>query len=317
MSVRHKVDAIEFLLDGIEDELLNPKDPFNKVVYLEQVPEDFNKENKQQADKFKRMAGVYVPLHHCDVMLDVRNTLVDEFPYAVEIIDTLLKPSFKRVSVGKQGVVFEPTVIVGQPGLGKTRLLTRLMEELSLQYRSVSVASMQDDHIFGVARGFSTAMPSLASQLIVEHEIGNPVIILDEIDKAYMSRNGSIQNRLLGVLEPVEAMRWHEPFLSVPVNLSYVGWLMTANTIDTITDPLKSRCRILKMPAPELKHLPRIIQEIRKEVAIEDGLDVRFYPDFDLAEREALFESYQKHKSIRVLKRQVKEIISMRKLTLQ
>jgi ATP-dependent Lon protease len=317
MPVRHKVDGIELLFNDMQDELLNPNIPFNKVVFLEKLPEEFNKENKGAHDKFKRLQGVGIPLFHRDDLVDVRQTLVKEFPYAVNIIDNLLKPTFRRMSAGKEGLVFEPTILVGEPGLGKTRLLSRLLDELDIYHRKISVAGMQDDQIFGVAKGFNTAMPSIMSTVIHDKEIGNPVFILDEIDKAQEAKFSNIQHKLLGLLEKDEAMNWHEPYLQVPMNLYYVGWLMTANTLTTITEPLKSRCHIMRMPAPELEHIPQILNTIRTDLALDDGLDPRFIPGFDEAEKSALVDSYACHKSVRVLKRQVKEILSMRELTLQ
>ena len=176
---------------------------------------------------------------------------------------------------------------------------------------------MQDDQIFGVAKGYATAMPSIMSTVIHDKEIGNPVFILDEIDKAQECKFANVQHKLLGLLEKDEAMNWHEPYLQAPVNLYYVGWLMTANTLSTITEPLKSRCHIMRMPTPELQHIPQILNTIRTDLALDDGLDPRFIPGFDEAEKSALIESYAQHKSIRVLKRQVKEILSLRELTLQ
>lgn len=310
-------ELMQELLGSSDDEVLNPDIPFNKVIFLEKLPEEFNKENRAVHDKFKRLEGVGIPLFHRDGLVDVRQTLVKEFPYAVSIIDNLLKPTFRRTSAGKEGLVFEPTILVGEPGLGKTRLLSRLLEELDIYHRKISVAGMQDDQIFGVSKGFNTAMPSIMSTVIHDKEIGNPVFILDEIDKAQESKFANVQHKLLGLLEKEEAMNWHEPYLQVPVNLYYVGWLMTANTLTPISEPLKSRCHIMRMPTPELEHIPQILNTIRNDLALDDGLDPRFIPGFDEAEKTALMESYAIHKSIRVLKRQVKEILSLRELTLQ
>jgi ATP-dependent Lon protease len=300
------------LLEGSADEVLNPEKPFDKVVFLEKLPDEFNKESRAAHDKFKRLEGVALPLFHQDDLVSVRRKLVNEFPYAIGIIDNLLKPTFRRTSSGKKGLIFEPTILVGEPGLGKTRLLSRILEELDIYHRKISVAGMQDDQIFGVAKGFSTALPSIMSTVIHDKEIGNPVFVLDEIDKANEGKFTHIQHKLLGLLEKDEAMQWHEPYLQVPVNLYYVGWLMTANTLSTISEPLKSRCHIMRMPAPDLEHIPQILQTIRKDLALDDGLDVRFIPDFDGAEKSALIESYKTHTSVRVLKRQVKEIFSLR-----
>ena len=73
----------------------------------------------------------------------------------------------------------------------------------------------------------------------------------------------------------------------------------------------------MRMPTPEHQHIPQILNTIRTDLALDDGLDPRFIPGFDEAEKSALIESYAQHKSIRVLKRQVKEILSLRELTLQ
>lgn len=310
-------ELMEELLGSSDDEVLNPDIPFNKVIFLEKLPEEFNKENRAVHDKFKRLEGVGIPLFHRDGLVEVRQTLIKEFPYAAHIIDNLLKPTFRRMSAGKEGLVFEPTILVGEPGLGKTRLLSRLLEELDIYHRKISVAGMQDDQIFGVSKGFNTAMPSIMSTVIHDKEIGNPVFILDEIDKAQESKFANVQHKLLGLLEKEEAMNWHEPYLQVPVNLYYVGWLMTANTLTTISEPLKSRCHIMRMPNPAPEHIPQILNTIRTDLALDDGLDPRFILGFDEAERTALIESYAQHKSIRVLKRQVKEILSLRELTLQ
>lgn len=305
-------ELMQELLGSSDDEVLNPEKPFDKVIFLEKLPDEFNKESRAAHDKFKRLEGVALPLFHQEDLVSVRRKLVKEFPYAIGIIDNLLKPTFRRTSSGKKGLIFEPTILVGEPGLGKTRLLSRVLEELDIYHRKISVAGMQDDQIFGVAKGFSTALPSIMSTVIHDKEIGNPVFVLDEIDKANEGKFTHIQHKLLGLLEKDEAMSWHEPYLQVPVNLYYVGWLMTANTLDTISEPLKSRCHIMRMQAPELEHIPQILQTIRKDLALDDGLDVRFIPDFDGAEKSALIESYKTHTSVRVLKRQVKEIFSLR-----
>lgn len=171
-------ELVEELFKSSDDELLNPDIPFNKVIFLEKLPDSFNKESKTAHDKFARLQGVGIPLFHRNGLVEVRQALAKEFPYAGSIIDNLLKPTFRRMSSGKEGLVFEPTILVGEPGLGKTRLLSRLLEELDIYHRKISVAGMQDDQIFGVPKGFSTAMPSIMSTVIHDKEIGNPVFIL-------------------------------------------------------------------------------------------------------------------------------------------
>ena len=88
------------------------------------------------------------------------------------------------------------------------------------------------------------------------------MIVLDEIDKVHASKHGDIQAELLSLLEPSEARRYHERYLKTTVNASHVSWLLTANSLETISAPLKSRCRVQEVPAPASDQVPQIIRSL-------------------------------------------------------
>jgi ATP-dependent Lon protease len=81
----------------------------------------------------------------------------------------------------------------------------------------------------------------------------NPVLLVDEVDKARGSENGDIMATLLGMLEPETARAWFDSCLLAPVDLSQISWVLTANTILTLQRPLLSCLRVITVgyPAPE------------------------------------------------------------------
>jgi ATP-dependent Lon protease len=298
-------------------EKLGPPDLRRRAVFLEKIPEAGNSDHKRQMTKFERIAGP-LPFHRPSGIADARKQLVTEFPYAVAIIDRILTPLAIRIGLGHDETTFEPTLIVGPPGLGKSRLARRICEALDVHYRCISVAGSHESHIFGLSRGFGSTTPAIFSEMIRDSGYPNPVIILDEIEKVSTDRrHGSIHDILLSLLEKSEAKRFHEPYFGVPVDASHVNWMFTANSLDGIPDALRSRLRVYNMRPPSVEHLPVLISGIRAELATELGLDHRWIPGLDPAEMSAVASSYAEHKSVRVLRRQVLHLLESRQMILQ
>src|SRR3546814_11893923 len=105
---------------------------------------------------------------------------------------------------------FRPCLVVGPPGCGKTRLARRIGQLTGTGSNLLSVGGSSDNRMLqGTARGWSTAEPSFPLLAIMRSEIANPLLIVDEIDKAVAtSHNGSVANTLLGMLAPETAPRW-------------------------------------------------------------------------------------------------------------
>ena len=269
-----------------------------------------SRENRALQQAYQPIAGRPLELRHCTDAIAVRKCLVKEFPYATGIIDKMLTPILNRTSTGRLGVAFEPTLIYGSPGLGKTRFVNRICSLLGLYTKTVSVAGASDDLIFGLSKGYSTARASIVTDAVLESMSANPVIILDELEKVNTeSRNGNLHHKLLPLLEKSEACRWNEPLLSLPVDFSHVSWIFTANDLNGISPPLRSRIQCLEIKSPELTHLPLILDKMRSDIAIDQGMDVRWFRGLDLSEMSALQQTYKKHRSLRILKRQLEFIV--------
>lgn len=318
--LRQSLEEIGIDPDDLSNEpkpYFGPEDLRPTHAFIKSIPDTNSGDLRRQYKAFENIAGE-LALHRFSNLVQARRQLIGEFPYAVNIIDSVLGGQAKRYSVGKTSTLIEPVVIVGPPGLGKSRIARRICEVLGVHYRCISVAGMSDANIFGIARGWGSAAPSILTEVVQEAGYTNPVIILDEIEKvADQKRNGNVHEKLLSLLEKSEAARFHEPFFSLPVDASQIGWMFTANSLDGIPGPLRSRVRVLEMAVPGVEHLSAIIAGMRAEIAHEEGLDVRWVRGLDGAEMNAIVSSYKDHKSVRILRAQVQQLIGDRKMVVQ
>lgn len=212
---------------------------------------------------------------------------------------------------GNDTVKFRPTIILGEPGIGKTTVVRSLLGSLEMRPEIVSVAGHTDSQVFGVSAGWSNAMPSVMTNAVLRQKILNPVLVLDEIDKVRPSQNGDIYAELLLLTEPSDAKSYRDKFLSAATDCSRMSWLFTANDLTSIPPPLKNRCTIYKMERPTDDQLPAIIRSMHSSYAIERAVDPRLIPlylgDIELLERD--FRDYQ---DLRRLREMIRILVHLR-----
>src|SRR3546814_7689042 len=113
-------------------------------------------------------------------------------------------------------------------------------------------------------------------------EIANPLLSVDESDKADVSsRNGSVANTLLGMLEPETATRWLDECLVTECDISQISWVLTANTTAGIPEPLLSRLRIERVGGPGPEHFDSVLESILRDAAAELGVAPMLLPPLE------------------------------------
>lgn len=154
------------------------------------------------------------------------------------------------ISVGKLSGGLKANIIglAGPPGVGKTSIGRSIARALNRQFYRFSVGGMRDEaEIKGHRRTYIGAMPGKLIQALKYTEVMNPVIMLDEVDKMGSSYHGDPASALLEVLDPEQNKDFLDHYLDVRCDLSNVLFLVTANVLDAIPEPLKDRMEILRL----------------------------------------------------------------------
>ena len=212
---------------------------------------------------------------------DVRGALVFEYPYAVAEIDRLLSPL-----VGQQSVHMPPTIIVGPPGGGKTRLLRRLSEELDVTCWRTDGARADGNTFGGTDRRWWSTEPCHPLLAVSRARTANPFVLIDEVDKAATrTDHGRLWDAMLPFLERETASAYPDPCLQVDLDLSAVSYVMTANSISGLPAPLIDRCRVIQFPEPEAGDLTSLLPALLRDHATDLGLNVKWVEPLSADER--------------------------------
>ncbi len=331
--LREQLKAIKKELGMEKDDKTMEIEKFEERLKSRQIPEEAMKVIREELDKLSTLEvqsaeyGVVrnyidwltiVPWgHNSKETHDIKKAekILEQDHYGLKDIKERI---LEFIGVGKLtgGVKGSIICLVGPPGVGKTSIGKSVARALNRKFYRFSVGGMRDEaEIKGHRRTYIGAMPGKMIQALKYCQTMNPVIMLDEVDKMGASYHGDPASALLEVLDPEQNKEFLDHYLDVRCDLSNILFIVTANVLDTIPEPLKDRMEMLRLSgyiqAEKIEIAKKyLVPRNRKNMGLKAG-DINF-TNGALAQ---IINGYAREAGVRTLENMIKKI--MRKVAVK
>lgn len=304
---REKAATVETTAQIPDADVPHAEVPKGHVLVVPTIQETGSDRGKSIARGYEHIIGKPLPLVEVPDLAAVRARLTFEFPYAQAMIDRLLADL-----IGREHATFRPTLLIGPPGAGKSRLVARIAHHLGLGLWRVDATRDAGASLGGLDRRWATSEPAHPIMAVARSGTANPLMLIDELEKAATrADHGRLWDALLPMLEPETARAYQDPCFQTEVDISRVSWLATANGVGNIPGPLLDRLRVLEMAVPSQADLEALLGPVLEGIAANRGLDPAFEAPLD-GEAVALLRRSWRGGSVRRLTRLVEAFVTAR-----
>ncbi|WP_456081010.1 endopeptidase La [Mediterraneibacter sp.] len=306
-----------------EDSGISDAEEFEEAAAKLEAPEEVKEKLKREISRFKNTIGSQaengVIRTYIETLLEMpwekRSEENNDIQYAQKVLDedhygmeTVKERILESLAVRTLTRREESPILclVGPPGTGKTSIARSLAKATNRPYVRISLGGVRDEaEIRGHRKTYVGAMPGRIANGIRSAGVKNPVLLLDEIDKVSTDYKGDTFSALLEVLDSEQNSRFRDHYLEVPLDLSEVMFITTANSLQTIPHPLLDRMEIIEISSyteNEKLHIARehlILKQLEKTGLTEQQLS------FSKKAIWKIVHNYTKEAGVRQLERKI------------
>ena len=292
------------------------------------MPEEASKKTEKEIKKLKSMSPMSaesaVVRNYIDWMLSLpwgkyskschnikkARSILEEDHYGLQdvkdrIIEHLSVRSLVKEEHGRATIL----CLVGPPGVGKTSIAKSLAESMERKFVRISLGGVRDEaEIRGHRRTYVGALPGKILQSLKKAAVGNPLILLDEIDKMSSDFRGDPASAMLEVLDPEQNKNFSDHFLEVEYDLSKIMFVCTANDVVQIPRPLCDRMEIINIAG----YTPYEKLQIAKRYLLKKTTQANGVENFKISIADKCFNKlimgYSKESGVRGLERNIHAI---------
>ena len=265
-AIKKQIELLQQQLDEMHPENISDVRKFETKIAQSGMNEEARKEAEKVLNRMKQegkdsheygMLYDYLDFvtslswkteEQTEINLQEAEEILDEDHYGLKKVKDRIIQQLAVMALNKKqsGSIL---LFVGAPGTGKTSIGQSIAKALHREYVRISLGGIRDEaEIRGHRRTYVGAMPGRIMEGMKRSKAQNPVMVLDEVDKLAKDYGGDPASALLEVLDPEQNYSFTDHYMNVPYDLSNVFFVCTANSTDTIPEPLLNRMEVIQFP---------------------------------------------------------------------